>query len=164
MNKTWLDDAQRTRNRIRLSLVMFILSAFAITPILFISDTPGFSIIALVSAILIFAFGIAGVGAFLSIAGIRKSYVERGVYKEKRSEAVRYFLPFFSNKYTVIADIFLFISIIMSWIITQSSLPLPVEIFYGYTFVLSLEFHFLLNSKNFDFYYDFLKDKENKQN
>ncbi|MFT9057572.1 MAG: hypothetical protein ABF449_13385, partial [Ethanoligenens sp.] len=124
MNKTWMDNAKRTRNRITLSLVMFILSAFAITPSLFISDKPGFSIIALVSVISIFAFGIAGVGAFLSITGIRQSYVEKGVYKEKRSEAVRYFFPFFSNKYAVIADIFLLISIIMSWIIIQSPLPL----------------------------------------
>jgi hypothetical protein len=148
----------KIKNRLIGIFAFCFLSSISIIPILFIPDSiSGFSWLALLSLLGLTLFGLSGILLNLSINSVRKEYKQRGVYNQKKSPAFQFFFPFFSNMYATIFDVLLILCLLFSGIIIKYNLQDNILAIYGVLFILSLEMHAVLNGKNFDFYYNFIK-------
>jgi len=145
-----------------ISYISIILSSVSLIPIAFIPDEiQGFSFVALFSMLGVIIFGVIALLLCHSISYIRK---ENQTKKKKNFEQMVdqiFTLHFFTNKTAVIYDVLLILSFICVSltqvdfasnaisIIMQNQ---KISIFAVTVFIISLESHFLFNSKNYNFF------------
>jgi hypothetical protein len=155
-------DFKKIRYTFLISYISIILSSISIIPIVFIPDDfQGFSIVALFSMMGVIVFGVISLLLCHSISYIRKENQTKKNQKFEQTVNQIFTLHFFTNKTAVVYDVLLILSFTCESLTqidfasnTISILMQSQEfsIFAVTVFIISLESHFLFNSKNYNFY------------
>ncbi|MDF2567141.1 MAG: hypothetical protein K0R90_597 [Oscillospiraceae bacterium] len=151
---------------ISISIFMFILASIGFTDITSFFSTKTF--LFLTFFVLLIACAIVSVKTHSLLSKIRMEYEKQGLKNANYPRQSSSFILCFTNKYAIVSDVvfvflFLFSPYFHNIVIYFIKSPIVSDIVHAIIFalfILSIDMHFILNGKNFNYFLNMYKQKK----